>query len=98
MFKNFIEWLEGDVARGRKVVLISTVFVYLLITISIFTYGMIEPSKLTDKMTTLFMGFTGLMVSIYGFYTGTSSEKSSKLADKAADVLLEKLNKINKAK
>lgn len=92
--KKLIEWLEGDPARGRKFVLIITVFVFLFVTIGIVAYGMIDPTKLSEKLTTVYMIFTGLMASIYGFYTGTSADKSSKLADKAADLMMKKLDKI----
>ena len=94
MFRNFIEWIEKDKARGRKVVLIITVFMYLFITVGIFAYGMIDPTKLSDKLDTLYMIFTGLMASIYAFYTGTSTDKSNAVANKASELLLNKLDQM----
>jgi len=94
MFLKFIEWSEGDVSRGRKVVLFSTVCVYLFIVLMLFISGLIWPTIITASITNIFMIVTGLMASIYGFYTGTSSDKSSKLADKAADIMMDKLNSI----
>jgi len=95
MFSKFIEWSEGNVTRGRKVVLFSTVFVYLLVVLLLFISGLIWPTIITPAITNIFMIVTGLMASIYAFYTSTSSDKSSKLADKAADIMMSKLDKLN---
>jgi len=93
MFRSFIEWTEKDKSRGRKVVLFLTVFVFLLITIGVFVaaiYGV----KMATAITSLYVTLVGLMVSIYGFYTGTSSDKSEEVADKAADILMKKMGEI----
>ncbi len=95
MITKFINWLEEDPARTRKVVLLSTVFVFLVITISVFTasfFGVIiQPS-----IVTIFGTLAAFMVGIYGFFTGTSSDKSAALADKAADIMMGNLKKIDK--
>jgi len=91
---NFLNWVEAKKSRGRMVVLFSTVFVYLSLTIALFVcvmYGVILP----DNVNNLFLTLTGLMTAIYGFYTGTSSDKSSAVANKAADLMLDKMNQIN---
>jgi len=93
MFKKFIEWTEGDIARGRKVVLFSTVIVFLIITVTLFAaavYGL----KMAAITTSLYVTLVGLMAAIYSFYTSTSSDKSSKLADQAADVMMKKLKEM----
>lgn len=94
MFKKFIEWSEGNISRGRKIVLFSTVFVYLFIVLLLFISGLIWSTIITTQIVNIFMIITGLMASIYAFYTGTSSDKSSKLADKAADIMMKKLNQV----
>ena len=96
MLGRFIEWSEADPARGRKVVLFSTVFVFLLVTIALFAAAM-WGLKMSAVVTSLYMTFVGLMAAIYGFYTGTSSDKAAKLADKASDIMLKKLDKIAKS-
>jgi len=90
MIKNFIEWTEGNISRGRKIVLFSTVFVYLFIVVILFISGLIWPTIITTSITNIFGIVTGLMASIYAFYTSTSSDKSSKLADKATNYIKEK--------
>ena len=96
MLKNFIEWAEKDISRGRKVVLLSTIFVFLLITLVLFTVAAfgIEMSTIT---VTLYVTFVGLVSVVYGFYTGTSSDKSNKLADQAADIMMDKLKKLQES-
>lgn len=89
--KKFIEWLELNPSRTRKVVLLSTIFVFLTITIAIFgvtVFGVTLPATII----TLFGTLSAFMVGIYGFFTGTSSDKTQELADKAADIMLKKLN------
>jgi hypothetical protein len=88
--RDFIEWLEGDIARGRKVVLMSTIFVFLLITLGIFGAG-IYGLEMSSALPGLYVTLVTLIMGIYGFYTGTSSDKSTKLADKAEDIMIEKL-------
>jgi len=88
--KKFIEWLELNPSRARKVVLLMTVAVFLVITICVFgapLFGVV----ISNNMVTLYGTLAAFMVGIYGFFTGTSSDKSSKLADKAADIMMEKL-------
>jgi hypothetical protein len=89
--KKFIEWLEIDKARTRKVVLLSTVFVFLLVTMVIFGVAVFGV-QLTANIVTLYGTLSAFMVGVYGFYTGTSSDKTAKLADKAADIMMKKLN------
>lgn len=91
--KGFMEWLEGDISRGRRVVLMGTIFVFLLITLGLFSaaiYGL----KMAAMTTSLYVTLVGLVSIIFGFYTGTSSDKSSKLADQAADVMMKKLKEM----
>jgi uncharacterized membrane protein YiaA len=90
--KNFFKWLEQENSRSRRVVLFLTIFVFLLITISVFGAGVFGITIQTP-IVTIYGTLAAFMVSVYGFFTGTSSDKSSKLADKAADILMDKLNK-----
>lgn len=75
MFKRLIEWTEIDISRGRKVVMFATVFVYLIIMIAIVLLGFVAPDRITDGLVQIFGIMTGLMATVYGFYTGTSSAK-----------------------
>lgn len=93
MFKKFIEWTEGDKARGRKVVLFSTITTFLLITVGLFTSAMLGV-VISDAVVTLYITLVGLLSVVYGFYTGTSSDKSEAVANKAADIMLEKMRDV----
>ena len=94
MFTRFVEWSEKDISRGRKVVMFSTVLVYLFVVLVIVIIGLIWPDKITSQLVNIFMIFSGLMASVYAFYTGTSADKSSKLAEKAAEIMTNKINSI----
>jgi len=88
--KKFVEWLELNPARTRKVVLLMTIAAFLVITLSVFVapfFGFV----ISNNMVTLYGTLAAFMVGIYGFFTGTSSEKTTELADKAADIMMEKL-------
>jgi len=74
MFKRLIEWTEGEVSRGRKLVLFSTVFVFLFITVCLFTFAMLG-FVMADITKSLYFSFLGLIGTVYAFYTGTSSKK-----------------------
>ena len=92
--KTLIEWLEKDKARTRKFVLLLSIFVYLLTTVLLFVCA-VSGLELSSQIVSLFTIFTGLLATVYGFFTGTSSDKSTLVADKAADILLSKMNDFN---
>jgi len=91
---RFFLWLEKDKARARKVVLMGTIFVFLLITIGIFSCAAVGLT-MSPQITALYTTLVALIIGVYGFYTGTSSDKTAKLADKAADIMMDKLDKTN---
>jgi len=97
MVKKLIEWTEADSSRGRKVVLFSTVFVFLFITIALFGAA-IWGVKIASMMPSLYVTLVGLMAAVYGFYTSTSSDKSSKLADMAAESMMDKIKALQEEK
>lgn len=92
--KGLIEWSEGDSARGRKLVLLSTVFVFLFITTVLFT-GAIYGLEMSPMIQGLYVTLVTLMIAIYGFYTGTASDKTGAMADKAADIMMGKLQNMS---
>lgn len=91
--KTFILWLEQKTTRPRLVVLLSTIFTFISITIILFLCAL-SGIALTSQIISLYMSLTGLVAGVYGFFTGTSSDKSSAVADKAADIMMDKLNRI----
>lgn len=94
--RGLIEWSEGHPSRGRKIVMFPTVLMFIIITTVLFgaaIYGI----GMAEMTTTLYITLVGLMAAIYGFYTGTTSDKSAKLADKAADIMMKKLDETAKA-
>ncbi len=91
--KKFIEWTEKNISRSRKVVLFTSISVFLFITLIIFVSAVFGVT-MSESITTLYITFVGLMSAIYGFFTGTSSDKSKELSDKATDIMIQKLKKI----
>ena len=88
--KDLIEWTEGDRARGRKLVLFATVLVFLICTIMIIIAGLFFDGNV-KMVESIYYSFTGLMAIIYGFYTGTSSDKAEDVINRAVDMLYDKL-------
>lgn len=88
--KKFYMWLESDVARPRKVVLLSAILMFMIITFGVFVPPMFG-LEVVERLPELYGILTAFIVGIYGFFTGTSSDKSSELADLAADKLMGKL-------
>lgn len=71
--KRFIEWLEGDVARGRKVALFSVIFFCLfaaaaILLLEAFGVDMSGYRPYFDQLVYLTM-------AAIGFYTGTTPGK-----------------------
>lgn len=89
--RKLIEWTEGDRARGRKLVLFATVIVFLTCTIMIIIAGLFFNGNV-KVIESIYFSFTGLMAIIYGFYTGTSSDKAEDVINRAVDKLYEKLD------
>ncbi len=70
--KKLIEWAEKDVLRARKLMLFSTIFVYLLITLTalvLIAFG-IE----LKGFEAIYYSFSTVAAVAIGFYTGTSAK------------------------
>ena len=68
--KKFIEWLEGNVSRGRKVMLISAIVSNIIITyilLLLLAFGV----NITPFLG-FYTAFLGLGLGAIGFYTGTA--------------------------
>jgi len=68
--KKFIEWLEGNVSRGRKVMLISAIVSNIIITyiiLLLLAFGI----NITPFLG-FYTAFLGLGLGAIGFYTGTA--------------------------
>jgi len=75
--KKLVEWAEGEVSRGRKIVLFSVIFFFILITLLafiIFTLGYGDRIKDFFPYYTTFGVLAGTAV---GFYTGTSPKSTN---------------------
>ena len=96
MLKKFIEWMEGDASRGRKVALMSTTVVFLLLTIVTFIVaycGIVIQANLV----TVYITFSGLMGTVFAFYTSTKASTDSPEPDdidKTVGKILEKLKTV----
>jgi len=82
--KTLIEWLEGDIARTRKFILLITIFIFLIVTIGIFS-AILFGVAISEIVTGLYGTLVGLMVRVYSFYTSTSPK--SKILDKVDELL-----------
>ena len=67
--KKFIEWLEKDNARGRRVMLISALFSNILITFILL--GCMIAGIDISPFLGFYTAFLGLGLGAIGFYTGT---------------------------
>ena len=67
--KKLIEWVEQEPTRARRVMLFSTIFTYLLITIviMILTACVIDMSKFANY----YFSFSTVAAVCIGFYAGT---------------------------
>lgn len=96
MLKQFIEWMEGDATRGRKVALMSTTAVFLILTITTFVvayFGIVIHTNLV----TIYITFSGLMGTVFAFYTSTKASTDAPEVDdldKTVAKVLEKLKTI----
>ena len=91
MFKRLIEWSEKDIGRSRKIVLFSTIIFFFIVTFVLIVVSFIVKPEQMAPAIQIFWSLAGLMAIIYGFFTGTSSDKSGALVDKAVNKLTEKL-------
>ena len=73
VMKKLIEWAEGEVSRGRKLILFSTVFAYIFISIgALFLHGV---GVDLSGFGTIYMSFSTVAAAAIGFYTGTTPKK-----------------------
>jgi hypothetical protein len=91
--KKFINWLEENGSRTRKVVLLTTISLYLLLTSTIIIAGLFGVI-ITSNLVSIFVTLSGLVATVYGFFTGTSSEKQKLILEKGSDIILDKINEI----
>ncbi len=74
--RKLIEWAEGDVARARKLMLFSTIFTYLIVTISVLILSAV--GKPLEGFQAYYYSFSTVAAVAIGFYTGTTSNKNAK--------------------
>ncbi len=73
--RKLIEWAEGDVARARKLMLFSTIFTYLIVTISVLILSAV--GKPLEGFQTYYYSFSSVAAVAIGFYTGTSIKRNN---------------------
>ena len=93
MLKDFIVWLDGDISRGRKVALMSTIFVFLVLTITTFIVGYCG-IVIQQNLLTVYITFTTLMGSIFAFYTSTKASTDGNGEPAGTDKVDESVGKI----
>ncbi|MDQ7016139.1 MAG: hypothetical protein Q9O24_01565 [Gammaproteobacteria bacterium] len=73
--KKLIEWAEGEVTRARKLMLFTTVFTYLLVTVAALV--LVVMGKDIEPFLGIYYSFTAVAATAIGFYTGTSAKLPS---------------------
>jgi len=70
--KKLIEWAEGNTTRARKLMLFSTIFVYLFVTVVVLILSAIgTPIKGFEAY---YFSFSSVAAVAIGFYTGASAK------------------------
>jgi len=91
--KTFFEWLEQDASRGRKVVLMGTIFMWMMITVGLFFQPIFMASAVSAGALDYYVVLSGIVASLFAFYTGTSSKKTDAKMDKVMDAVLDEVVK-----
>jgi len=74
--KKLIEWAEVEVTRARKVMLFSTVFTYLVLTVA--SLVLVVLGKDIEPFLGIYYSFTAVAATAIGFYTGTTPKLPSR--------------------
>ncbi len=78
--QRLVEWAEVEISRGRKIVLFSIIFSFVILTFLIFIASL---AGLPMEEFKWYYGTFALIVgSAIGFYTGTSPKNLDKVIDK----------------
>jgi len=77
--KKFFEWLEGDVSRGRKVMLVTSILSNILITFILLLLLSLKVD--ISPFLGFYTAFLGLGLGAIGFYTGTAPKTQDKESD-----------------
>ena len=72
--RRLIEWAEKDIARGRKLMLFSTIFCFLIVTLTVLV--LIAVGRDMSGFTTFYYSFATIAGVAIGFYTGTTPKRS----------------------
>jgi hypothetical protein len=73
--KKLIEWAEAEVTRARKLMLFSTIFVYLIITFAVLILYAI--GKPLTGFEAYYFSFSSVAAVAIAFYTGTTAKNPS---------------------
>ncbi len=73
--KKLIEWAEKEVTRARKLMLFSTIFVYLFVTLTLLV--LIAFKVKIEGFVTIYYSFSTVAAIAIGFYTGTTAKSIS---------------------
>ncbi len=67
--KKLIEWVEKEPSRARRVMLFSTMFTYLFVTIACMT--LVATGRSMSNFSPYYYSFSTVAAICIGFYTGT---------------------------
>jgi len=78
--KKMIEWAEVEVSRGRKLMLFSTIFAFILVTVAVLTLEAIGRDM--TGFAPYYFSFSSVVAVAIGFYTGTKPKTVIKESEK----------------
>jgi len=92
--KKIIEWSEKESSRSRKLIMISTVSLFIFVSFIIFLVPIIFNNivKIPDSFTSMYGYLCGVMGTVYGFFTATKSKPYYK--DQVDNKVNDYINKI----
>jgi len=67
--KKLITWVEQEPSRARRIMLFSTIFTYLFVTMA--TMGLIAFGRNMASFSHYYYSFSTVAAVCIGFYTGT---------------------------
>ena len=73
--KKLIEWAEAEVARGRKLMLFSTIITFLMVTVAVMV--LVAMGKEMGGFLGYYYTFATVAGVAIGFYTGTTAKSAN---------------------
>lgn len=79
---KLVEWAEGEISRGRKIVLFSVIFSFIIMTFIMMVASFFGLPL--NEFKWYYGTFAVVAGSAIGFYTGTTPKKLEDIVDKVS--------------